>query len=172
MQEKGDSIGLSWAPKVSIPFSRQEGSFMDSRSPSETSLRKTENELVDGLYVPPREPKKLNKLVKKSLKDTTGKNWFDMPAPVITSELKKDFEIIKVVGTVIDPAHDYFSRLTKKERKPTLADEVLADTKLRDYRLRKVRQVNESRQPGGVDKWKIKGRATWKRAKERRRGGG
>jgi hypothetical protein len=30
---------------------------------------------VDGLFVPPRDPKKVDKLTRKSVKDTTGKGW-------------------------------------------------------------------------------------------------
>lgn len=36
------------------------------------------------------------------------------------------------------------------------------------HRKRKVQEIEEQRQPGGVGKWKIKGRQTWKRAKQRR----
>ncbi len=39
------------------------------------------------------------------------------------------------VGTVIESASEYFSgRLTKKERKASLADELLSDQALKDYR--------------------------------------
>ncbi|KAJ0524372.1 putative Fcf2 pre-rRNA processing [Helianthus annuus] len=73
------------------------------------------------------------------------------------------------VGTVVEPVSEYFtSRLTKKERKPTLADELLSDKSLKEYRKRKVREIEAKNQPGGVDKWKIKGKASWKRAKQRR----
>jgi hypothetical protein len=36
------------------------------------------------------------------------------------------------------------------------------------YRKRKVREIEEKNRPGGNDKWKIKGKQSWKRAKERR----
>lgn len=39
------------------------------------------------------------------------------------------------MGTVIESASEYFTnRLTKKERKGTIADELLSDRNLRDYR--------------------------------------
>ncbi|XP_020594436.1 uncharacterized protein LOC110034524, partial [Phalaenopsis equestris] len=95
MQEKEATIGLSWAPKVPMFSAGKKGNSVHSLSLPETSIWKADSELVDGLYVPPREPKKLNKLLKKSMKDTTGKNWFDMPAPVVTPELKMDLEILK-----------------------------------------------------------------------------
>ncbi|PKA56413.1 hypothetical protein AXF42_Ash014916 [Apostasia shenzhenica] len=195
MSESSMTIGLSWAPKVTLPSSGCKGNLVDSSSLPQTSIRKTENELVDGLYVPPRDPKKLNKMLKRSMKDTAGKSWFDMPAPSITPEVKKDLEILKLrnfidpkrhfkrgekskalpkyfqMGTVIEPASEFFSdRLTKKERKATLADELLSDRTLMEYRKRKVQEVNEKRKPGGVDKWKIKTQKTWKKARGRRRG--
>ncbi|KAI3724828.1 hypothetical protein L1987_64595 [Smallanthus sonchifolius] len=193
MLEGKKTIGLSWEPQLpSLLF----GTKTDkSQNVSESSLAyKPNSELVDGLFVPPNDPKKVNKLLKKQVKDTTGKGWFDMPAPTLTSELKKDLKLLKLrnvidpkrhykkgdskmnsfpkyfqVGTVVEPVSEYFtSRLTKRERKPTLADELLSDQSLKDYRKRKVREIEEKNLPGGVDKWKIKGKSSWKRAKQRR----
>ncbi|THF94303.1 hypothetical protein TEA_003489 [Camellia sinensis var. sinensis] len=125
-----------------------------------------------GLFVPPNNPKKLHKLLRKQFKDTAGKNWFDMVAQTLIPELKKDLQLLKLrsVGTVIESASDFFTgRLTKKERKATLADELLSDHTLGEYRKRKVRESEEQNHPGGVEKWKIKGGQSWKRAKQRRR---
>ncbi|XP_024982039.1 rRNA-processing protein fcf2-like isoform X1 [Cynara cardunculus var. scolymus] len=196
MLEDKKVIGLSWEPKLpSLLFGTKGGSNAKSQNVSESSLvYKPKSELIDGLFVPPHDPKKVNKLLKKQVKDTTGKNWFDMPAPTLTPELKKDLKLLKLrnvidpkrhykkgdsklnifpkyfqVGTVVEPVSEYFtSRLTKKERKPTLADELLSDQSLKVYRKRKVREIEEKNQPGGVDKWKIKGKSSWKRAKQRR----
>ncbi|XP_017698154.1 rRNA-processing protein fcf2-like [Phoenix dactylifera] len=193
MPEENSSIGLSWAPKVPPLTNGNKNSSEKSRAPAKDSVWRPGNELVDGLFVPPSDPRKLNKLLKKSVKDTAGGSWFDMPAPTITPELKKDLEILKLrsaidpkrhfkrgekskalpkyfqVGTIIEPASEFFSgRLKKKERKATLADELLSDHAFKAYRKRKVQEIEEKRQPGGVDKWKNKGRQTWKRAKQRR----
>ncbi|KAJ0751688.1 putative Fcf2 pre-rRNA processing [Helianthus annuus] len=196
MPEEKKIIGLTWEPKLpSLLLGKKSGSNNKSQNVPETSMvYKSNSELIDGLFVPPNDPKKVNKLLKKQVKDTTGKNWFDMPAPTLTPELKKDLKLLKLrnvidpkrhykkgdsklntfpkyfqVGTVVEPVSEYFtSRLTKKERKPTLADELLSDKSLKDYRKRKVREIEAKNQPGGVDKWKIKGKASWKRAKQRR----
>ncbi|KAJ0093744.1 hypothetical protein Patl1_24741 [Pistacia atlantica] len=175
--------------------------------------------------------KKLNKLLKKQMKDTVGTSWFDMPAATITPELKKDLQLLKLrnafdpkrhykkgdtksktlpkyfqaclachsehsalllnlsyldglnpyvktsflfltnyqVGTVIEPSTEFFSsRLNKKERKASLADELLSDPNLGQYRKRKVREIEEQNRPSGNEKWKIKGRQSQKRAKQRR----
>lgn len=194
-------IGLSWAPKLpslSAACGSSSGSKKGSApAPSldaRDSLWKPSSELIDGLFVPPRDPRKVNKMARKNVKDTTGKGWFDMPAPTMTPELKKDLEILQLrhvmdpkrhfkrsgkskalpkyfqVGTVIEPAFEFHSsRLTKKERKTTLVDEFLSDQKLKNYRMRKVREIQEIRTPGGNQKWKNRGRQTFKRAKDRRK---
>ncbi|KAK6913608.1 Fcf2 pre-rRNA processing, C-terminal [Dillenia turbinata] len=194
---KGEvGIGLSWEPKMPSFSSSSAAKHVSAKSESST-LWKPSSELVDGLFVPPNNPKIVNKLLKKQVKDTAGTNWFDMPAPTMTPQLKKDLQLLKlrsaidpkrhykkgdtksktlpkyfqasqffhtqqcfsmaIVGTVIESSTDYFSgRLTKKERKATLADELLSDYSLSEYRKRKVREIEEQNQPGGNHKWKIK----------------
>ncbi|WCJ29094.1 Fcf2 pre-rRNA processing protein [Euphorbia peplus] len=190
MEEKKAVIGLSWSPKLPVLSSATK----NSKETESGALWKANSELVEGLYVPPIDPKKLNKLLKTQVKDTLGKDWFHMPAPTITPELKKDLQLLKLrnaldpkrhykkgdsklktlpkyfqVGTVVASSTDFFSgRLTKKERKATLADEVLSDRTLAAYRKRKVREIEEHDRPGGNDKWKNKGRQTRMRAKQRR----
>lgn len=188
---------MSWAPKLpSLATTSCSSKSEPAPKPStaQGSLWKPQSELVDGLFVSPRDPKKVNKLTRKSVKDTTGKGWFDMPAPTITPELKKDLEILQLrhvmdpkrhfkragkskalpkyfqVGTVVEPASEFYSgRMTRRERKTTLVDELLSDQYLKSYRMRKVREIQESRMPGGNQKWKNKGKQTLKRAKDRRK---
>ncbi|CAN6239547.1 unnamed protein product, partial [Urochloa humidicola] len=197
MSETAAPIGLSWAPKLPSLATTSGGSKNEPApmpSTAQRSLWKPPSELVDGLFVPPRDPRKVNKLTRKSVKDTSGKGWFDMPAPSITPELKKDLEILQLrhvmdpkrhfkrsgkskalpkyfqVGTVVEPASEFYSgRLTKRERKTTLVDELLSDQSLKSYRIRKVREIQERRTPGGNQKWKNKGKQTLKRAKDRRK---
>lgn len=194
MPEDKPVIGLTWNPTLpSLSSTSSSGPRKPLTSNQSISLYKPTSELVDGLYMPPNNPRKLNKLLRKQIKDTTGSNWFDMPAPVITPELKQDLQLLKLrgvidpkrhykksdkskklpkyfqVGTVVEPASDFYaSRLTKKERKTSIADELLADSTLAQYRKRKVREIEESNQPGGNEKWKIRGKQSQMRAKERR----
>ncbi|KAE9595443.1 putative Fcf2 pre-rRNA processing [Lupinus albus] len=197
MPEKKPVVGLSWKPQLPIISASKaaDGSHTKPRTEAPTNtLWKPNSQLVDGLFVPPSDPRKLNKLIRKQAKDTTGKNWFNMPAQTITPELQKDLKLLKLrgaidpkrhykkgdsksktlpkyfqMGTVVDSPLDYYSgRLTKKERKATLAEELLSDQNLAAYRKRKVREIEEKNQPGGNEKWKIKGKNTRKRAKERR----
>ncbi|KAL6553560.1 hypothetical protein OROGR_007402 [Orobanche gracilis] len=258
-------VGLSWQPNLTLFRS----TIKEKCTPTEISaLYKPNSQLVDSLFVPPNDPRKYNKLIKKQVKDTAGKNWFDMPAQTLTPELKKDLQLLKSmgssilgraivivggslgesgatvvglmpnvdtaeklvysigcftpaeepdslvegigakglgttgqvqlheqavkpllkafdgrdqlrsaidpkrhykkgdsksktlpkyfqVGTVIESPFEYFNgRLTKKERKATLADELLSDGTFRDYRKRKVREIEEVNRPAGVGKWK------------------
>nr|CAB3447826.1 unnamed protein product [Digitaria exilis] len=156
MSETAAPIGLSWAPKLpSLATTSGGGKTNPAPKPSTAlgSLWKPASELVGGLFVPPNDPRKANKLARKNVKDTAGKGWFDMPAPTITPELKKDLEILQL-RHVMDPKRHfkragkskalpkyfqspsefYSGRLTKKERKTTLADELLSDESLKRYR--------------------------------------
>ncbi|KAI9122787.1 hypothetical protein K1719_005676 [Acacia pycnantha] len=192
MPESEPVVGLSWQPKLPIPSSSSSSKAVNvsqnKSQPDATSsaIWKPNSELVDGLFVPPRDPKKLNKLLKKQVKDTAGKNWFDMPAQTMTPELEKDLKLLKLrgaidpkrhykksdsksktlpkyfqVGTVVESSEDFFSgRLTKKERKATLVDELLSDPAFSAYRKRKVREIEDKSRPGGNNKWKIKGQSS------------
>jgi len=94
---------------------------------------------------------------------TTGRRWFDMAAPEITPELKNDLKLLKYskvlsndkffknedrrgtpkffqMGKVMDSFEDFYSsRLTNKERRGNLVDELLADADFK--RLQKKRQA-------------------------------
>uniref|UniRef100_A0A6N2K278 Fcf2 pre-rRNA processing C-terminal domain-containing protein n=2 Tax=Salix viminalis TaxID=40686 RepID=A0A6N2K278_SALVM len=194
-KDKGPVIGLSWHPTLpTLSSFTIKNIKIPDEAESSSALWKPNSQLVDGLFVPPNDPIKLNKLRKSQCKDTLGKDWFDMPAPTITPELKRDLQLLKLrsaidpkrhykrgdpkskdlpkyfqVGTVVESATDFYSgRLTKKERKATIADELLSNQTFRAYRKRKVREIEEKNRPGGNDKWKIKGKQSRKRAKERR----
>lgn len=196
MTESKAVVGLSWEPKLpNLLSATSSGSSSYTKvqpsKPESNVLWKASTELVDGLFVSPNNPRKLNKFLRKQVKDTAGSNWFDVPAPTMTPELQKDLQLLKLrnamdpkrhykkgdlksskyfqVGTVIESPLDFFSgRLTKKERKASLADELLSDRTLGEYRKRKVREIEETNRPAGNDKWKINGKQTKKRAKQRR----
>lgn len=70
-------IGLSWEPKIPSLSASSSGSKSKSLlHETSGSLYRPNSELIDGLYVPPNDPKKLKKLLKKQVKDTAGKNWY------------------------------------------------------------------------------------------------
>lgn len=79
-------IGLSWEPKLPAltsslsPASSSgpgSGPKPEKRRPGSESgvLWKPSSELIDGLFVPPSNPKKLNKLLRTQVKDTAGSSW-------------------------------------------------------------------------------------------------
>ncbi|KAG0270654.1 hypothetical protein DFQ27_000004 [Actinomortierella ambigua] len=112
---------------------------------------------------------------KEAREKTTGKGWFDMPQQVLTPELKRDLQILKLrnvldpkrfykreekgkpkfpkyfqVGTVIEGNTEFYSsRLTKKERATTITGEVMKDLAGRDYYKRKFDEIQETKQSGG-----------------------
>ncbi|KAL7182529.1 hypothetical protein ACSBR1_041257 [Camellia fascicularis] len=75
-------IGLSWEPKLlPLPPRTKKGSDKPPRpllesSSSSAAVYKSNTELIDGLFVPPNKPKKLNKLLRKQVKDTAETNWY------------------------------------------------------------------------------------------------
>jgi hypothetical protein len=71
-------IGLTWAPKLpTLPSAggSSKGSAPTSSIDARDSLWRPSSELVGGLFVPPRDPRKVNKMARKNVKDTTGKGW-------------------------------------------------------------------------------------------------
>ncbi|KAF9384712.1 hypothetical protein BGX21_001242 [Mortierella sp. AD011] len=118
----------------------------------------------------------ISKKQKKEEKEkTAGKGWFDLPQQILTPELKRDLQILKLrnvldpkrfykreekgkakfpkyfqVGTIIEGNTEFYSsRLTKKERATTITGEVMKDLTGRDYYKRKFNEIQESKQSGG-----------------------
>ncbi|KAF9140478.1 hypothetical protein BGX30_006449 [Mortierella sp. GBA39] len=106
---------------------------------------------------------------------TTGKKWFDMPQQVLTPELRRDLQILRLrnvldpkrfykreekgkprfpkyfqVGTIIEGNTEFYSsRLSKKERATTITGEVMKDIAGRDYYKRKFDEIQVVKQSGG-----------------------
>ncbi|KAJ2708534.1 dTDP-fucopyranose mutase [Coemansia spiralis] len=105
---------------------------------------------------------------------TAGKQWFGMKAPAMTPELKNDLRVLQLrnvldpkrfykksttakgipkyfeSGTIVEgPTEFYSGRLTKKERRSNLVDEVLADKQSRDYLKRKIGEIHAHNASGG-----------------------
>ncbi|KAJ1970246.1 hypothetical protein IWQ62_000073 [Dispira parvispora] len=99
--------------------------------------------------------------------------WFTMATPTLTPELKQDLQLLSLrgaldqtrfhkrdkkrltiptefqMGTVIEAPHEFYSaRLTQKERKSTVVDQIMADTKVKSYLKRKLDEVVEKKRSG------------------------
>jgi hypothetical protein len=125
--------------------------------------------------------------------DSAGSKWFNMQAHELTKENERDLQLIKMrsvldpkrfykaydhkgkralpkvfqVGTMIEGAHEFKSgRLTKKQRKATFADELMANASFKHYAKQKFLDVQTAKGSGGK-KWfkgkKNRATATWKR---------
>lgn len=93
--------------------------------------------------------------MKEKREETAGKGWFNLPKTEMTDELKKDMQVLQMrnaldtkihykradsnklpkyfqVGTIVEGPHEFHSsRVSKKNRKRTLVDELLADAEFR-----------------------------------------
>ncbi|KAJ1656304.1 dTDP-fucopyranose mutase [Dispira simplex] len=116
-------------------------------------------------------------LVKKPLASQEARKktqeWFTMEIPIMTPELKQDLQLLSLrgaldqtrfhkrdkkrltiptefqMGTVIEAPHEFYSaRLTQKERKSTVVDQIMADTKVKSYLKRKVEEIGVNRKSG------------------------
>ncbi|CAG5041616.1 unnamed protein product [Parnassius apollo] len=113
--------------------------------------------------------KKLRALRKKEREKTKGPGWFNMKAPEMNEELKTDLQVLKMrsvmdpkhfykkndmevlpkyfqVGRIEDSALDHVNeRLTRKERKRTMVDELLADVEFQKYNKKKYKEIIENK---------------------------
>jgi hypothetical protein len=104
---------------------------------------------------------------KTSQPDRPSKSWFELPTQDITEEVKTDLRVLRLrstfdpkqfykrfddtkfpkqfhFGTVVEPASDFFSaRLSKTQRKRTLAEEVLHDPYLSSVRKKRYNRIQD-----------------------------
>lgn len=138
-----------------------------------------------GLFVAPLDGSKLKREAKKLGAKSAGKSWFDMPAVEYTPELRRDMRLLKLrgaydpkrfyktddtsklpkhfqVGTVVEGAQDFYSaRLSKRERKRTLTEEVFADADIKAVRKKRFAKIQAAaaHTMGRKNKRKLGGRA-------------
>ncbi|XP_072295609.1 deoxynucleotidyltransferase terminal-interacting protein 2 [Eucyclogobius newberryi] len=136
--------------------------------------------------VPPyNESKQALKLKRRAERaKTSGDAWFNVKAPEITQELKGDLQLLKMrgsmdpkrfykkndrdgfpkyfqMGTVVDsPVDFYHSRLSKKNRKRTMVEELLADAEFRQKNKKKFQTImaEKAAQAAGGRRHKMKGK--------------
>ncbi|KAH8803150.1 Fcf2 pre-rRNA processing-domain-containing protein [Xylogone sp. PMI_703] len=119
--------------------------------------------------------------LKKDKEASAGPQWFNLPKTVLTPELKRDLQLLRLrsvldpkrhykkedsrakpppfsqVGTIIESPVEYFSaRLSNKERKKTLTEEVLAGEKETGRFKRKYAEIQAVKTSGKKASWKIR----------------
>lgn len=109
--------------------------------------------------------KKAKEQCRREREKTKGPGWFNMKAPELTEEVKRDLEVLQMrsvldpkrhfkstdmkvlpkyfhLGRVVDnPIEFYSSRIPKKERKRTLAEEIIHDEEALRYQKRKYTEI-------------------------------
>jgi hypothetical protein len=109
---------------------------------------------------------------KKQKKDPTcvGKGWFHMQSTERTEEVKTDLAVLRMrhildpkrlykstdaslgkgfiqVGTVLEGAGEYYSqRLTKKQRRANVTEELMADTNVTNYAKKKFLEIQHEKE--------------------------
>ena len=108
--------------------------------------------------------------------ETAGRKWFDMEAPEMTDAVRQDLLLLRnrnfidakrfykgaknehkkelpkffQMGTIVEAPHEFVSgRLSKKERKATIMDELLSDDRLRGYTRKTFLQIQKKKSSGG-----------------------
>uniref|UniRef100_A0A2S2P4A3 Deoxynucleotidyltransferase terminal-interacting protein 2 n=1 Tax=Schizaphis graminum TaxID=13262 RepID=A0A2S2P4A3_SCHGA len=112
---------------------------------------------------------KSSKIIKRNKKKeeakTKGKNWFNLPATKLTDNVRHDLDLIRMrsaldtkrfykkneteaypkyfqIGTVVDsPFESKSGRLTNKERKRTMVDELLADAEFKQTTKKRYKNI-------------------------------
>lgn len=115
---------------------------------------------------------------KEEREKTKGIKWFNLPATEVTEDIKNDLEVLQMrsvldpkhfykkndikilpkyfqIGKVMDSPLDFYNnRLTQKERKKTLVDELLADAEFNKYNKRKYREIISEKQKTHYKAWR------------------
>lgn len=134
---------------------------IDERASTMTSTQNSSFLYTSSSHAPPLKKEKV--IAKKTL----GKGWFNLEPAEMTEELRRDIKIIQLrnsldpkrfykkpdkmrmalhTGTVIEGPSEYkSSRLTNRERKNTIMDEVLADSNIRAFSKRKYNEIQHEK---------------------------
>lgn len=123
------------------------------------------------------DPIKVKLDAKAARESTAGSKWFNMPKPELTTAVKRDLQLLQMrnvldpkrhykkdkgplptyfqTGTIIEGNTEFYSaRLTQKERKKTIVDEILADTSYKTYFKRKYLEIQGSKRSGRKEFYK------------------
>lgn len=171
---KSTSLSLGSSPVTSYIKGTAQGTQIDSSrlvSADERKLANTVRKVEDPVLVKSRH--------ENEKKASAGPMWFNMPRTDVTPELKRDMQLLKMrsvldpkrfykkdtkksdipefsqVGTIIEGPTEFRSaRLTNKERKRTLVEEVLAGEKTTRRFKSKYNEIQKAKTSGRKDHYK------------------
>ena len=110
---------------------------------------------------------------KKQAQETAGPGWYNLPKTELTDEIKRDMQVLKMrkvldtkqhykrddskaipkffqMGTIVEGSHEYYSsRMSKKQRKRTMVDELLADSEFRKKNKKRMIEYEMRKGAGG-----------------------
>eukprot|EP00741_Cyanophora_paradoxa_P023695 tig00021612_g22889.t1 len=158
-------------------------SFSANLPPEKRAVREQAIDAEKATGVAPLDTRKIRMEERKQIGESTGKGWFNMRSTLMTEELERDLRLLQnrsvldpkrhykaldwkgrpkvfQVGRVVAGAAEFYSgRMSKRETKETLADELLGDERLKNYAKRKhvgIQQRNMAGRRKGFFKKKQK----------------
>ncbi|KAA6416599.1 MAG: hypothetical protein FRX49_13429 [Trebouxia sp. A1-2] len=162
--EVDEEAELHWQPVTGLPEPLTAKACSSSRAaPAHSQLEKQFN-------LPPRDTRSTDKQARKLKPETAGKQWFDLPAQQLTDETRRDLKLLQLrgtfdpkrfykssdhkkglpkffqIGTVVEASADFYSgRLSNRERKRTITEELLADPDLSQARKRRFDKLQDEK---------------------------
>ena len=132
-----------------------------------STIQQPESIDITSFCTPPKKIVDITKMPKLQTKEEC--TWFDLPTPKITPEIKRDLLALSArsaldpkrhfkrdsgkmpkkfqMGVIVEPKAEYFShRLTKKQRKSNLFEEMLKDPSTQSYLARKCKEIHARNQ--------------------------
>ncbi|DBB11920.1 TPA: hypothetical protein ACH3X3_006060 [Trebouxia sp. C0006] len=162
--EADDEAELHWQPVTGLPEPLTAKACSSLRAaPAHCQLEKQFN-------LPPRDTRSIDKQAQKLKPESAGKQWFDLPAQQLTDETRRDLKLLQLrgtfdpkrfykssdhkkglpkffqIGTVVEASADFYSgRLSNRERKRTITEELLADPDLSQARKRRFDKLQDEK---------------------------
>jgi len=111
--------------------------------------------------------------VKKNKGPESGAKWYNMKTPEMTPSLERELKVLSLrgvlapnkfykrssnskipkvfeMGTIVESSAEFYNRATKREKKQSLADQILEDSKTRQYAKRKFLEIMEKKMAGKI----------------------
>lgn len=173
------AIRKSWTklPKLDSGFAI---SKLSTKAQGPIKLQDESNNRKSGTRINLRtinDPISVKRQLKEAKESSAGEKWFNMPKPEMTSSTKRDLQLLQMrnvldpkrhykkdkgplpvyfqTGTIVEGNTEFYSaRLSRKERKKTVAEEILADASSKAYFKRKYAEIQKGKRSGRKEHYK------------------